>query len=236
MGRYIVCEESPDKPWKRSRLWCHEESFKVLKHKKGSGNVQGITFDMRMLENEKLRGAYELKTDALSKMYHLMLLQLNYVQISGSYDNFPKELRWLCMHGFPLKSIPLDLPMENLVALDLSYSNIESFDICFKKRQKQLDGCCVKHKMFLGSLKILNLSFCEQLVSLGGFDELPALERLIVTNCIGLCEVSESIEQCVELVFVDLSYCIKLEKLPRILGMLKKVKTLLLEGCNLGES
>ncbi|CAI9269647.1 unnamed protein product [Lactuca saligna] len=241
MGRYIVCEESPNKPWKRSRLWCDEESFKVLKQKKGKGNIRGLTLDMRTLEKEKLRGSVELKTDALSKMDRLMLLQLNYVQIRGSYENFPEELRWLCMHGFPLKSIPSDLRMENLVALDMSYSNIESFGVCYsnsqllQKRQK-LDGYCLKDKRVLGSLKILNLSFCEQLVSLGGFDEIPTLERLIVTNCIGLREVCESIEQCVELVLVDLSFCIKIEKLSRIVCVLKKVKTLLLEGCNLGES
>ncbi|CAI9269646.1 unnamed protein product [Lactuca saligna] len=241
IGRFIVCEESPEKPWKRSRLWCHEDIFKVLEEKKSTRNLLGLALDMQRLEKEKLCASFELKTDALSDMDSLMLLQLNYVQINGSYENFPEELRWLCMHGFPLKSIPSDLPVENLVALDMSYSNIESFGIYYNnpqrlhKRQK-LIGSCSKYKRLLGSLKILNLSFCEQLCSVGGFDELPALERLIVRNCIGLLEVCESIDQCFELVFVDLSYCIKLEKLPRSLGMLKKVKTLLLNGCHLGES
>ncbi|XP_023767352.1 uncharacterized protein LOC111915952 isoform X1 [Lactuca sativa] len=197
---------------------------------------------MEMLEKEKLHGPIELKTDALSKMDRLMLLQLNYVQITGSYKNFPEELRWLCMHGFPLKSLPSDLPMENVVALDMSYSNIESFEICYHyperlhKRPKQLIGSCSKDKCLLGSLKILNLSFCEELQSLLGFDHIPKLERLILKGCIGMLDVCESIEQCLELVFVDLSYCNKLGKLPSIIGMLKKVETLLLEGCNLGES
>ncbi|KAI3739211.1 hypothetical protein L2E82_29610 [Cichorium intybus] len=152
MGRFMVHQESPQKPWKRSRLWCHEESFKVLKQKKGTGNLLGLALDMRRLEKEKLHGSFELKTNAFSKMDNLILLQLNFVKISGSYENFPEELRWLCMHGFPLKFIPLDLPMENLVALDMSYSNIiESFDICYsypqrlQKRQK-LDGLCFKEK------------------------------------------------------------------------------------------
>ncbi|KAI3739223.1 hypothetical protein L2E82_29622 [Cichorium intybus] len=131
MGRSIVHQESPHKPWKRSRLWRHEESLKVLKQKKGKRNLQGLVLDMRMLEKEKLHGSFKLKTEALSNMDNLMLLQLNFVQISGSYENFPEELRWLCMHGFPLKSIPSDLPMENLVALDMSYSKIESFGICY---------------------------------------------------------------------------------------------------------
>ncbi|KAL7617313.1 hypothetical protein Lser_V15G02982 [Lactuca serriola] len=46
----------------------------------------------------------------------------------------------------------------------------------------------------------------------------------------------ESIKACVELVLPDLSYCIKLEKLPTTIGMLNKVKTLLLDGCSLSRS
>ncbi|KAL7616120.1 disease resistance protein RUN1 [Lactuca sativa] len=241
MGRFVVREESLYKPWERSRLWGHE-SFRVLKQKKGTENILGLTLDMRLLEKEKLHGSLELKIDALSKMDSLMLLQLNYVQITGSYKNFPEELRWLCMHGFPLNSIPMDLPMENLVALDMSYSNIESFGICHSyqqrpsKRIKQLIGSCSKGQRLLRSLKILNLSFCEQLRSLGGFDYLPTLEKLILRGCIGLFEVCESIEQCAQLIFVDLSYCNKLEKHTRILRMLKRVETLLLDGCYLKQS
>ncbi|XP_023746915.2 disease resistance protein RUN1 [Lactuca sativa] len=241
MGRFEVLQESLDKPWKRSRLWCHEESFKVLKKKKGKGNILGLALDMRMVEKEKSGASFELKIDALSNMDNLMLLQLNYVHMNGSYENFPEELRCLCMHGYHLNSIPLNLPMENLVALDMSYSNIESFVFCdsnpqrHEKRQK-LSGSCLKHKRVLGSLKILNLSFCKQLGSLGDFDQLPALERLIVRNCISLHEVCESIGQCVKLVLIDLSYCNKLEKIQKITSMLANVKIMFLEGCNLGES
>ncbi|CAH1440824.1 unnamed protein product [Lactuca virosa] len=65
MGRFEVHQESLDKPWKRSRLWCHKESFRVLKQKKGKGNLLGLALDMRMLEKEKLGASFELKTDAL---------------------------------------------------------------------------------------------------------------------------------------------------------------------------
>ncbi|CAI9269424.1 unnamed protein product [Lactuca saligna] len=142
MGRFEVHQESHDKPLKRSLLWCHEESFRVLKQKKGKGNLVGLALDMRMLEKEMLGASYKLKTDALSMMDNLMLLQLNYVHMNGSYENFPLELR--------------------------------------------------------------------------------ALERLIVRNCTGLLEVCESIEQCVELSLIDLSYCKELKNLPRSIGMLKK--------------
>ncbi|CAI9269334.1 unnamed protein product [Lactuca saligna] len=241
MGRFEVRQESLDKPWKQSRLWCHKESFRVLKQKKGKGNLLGLALDMRMLEKEKLGASFELKTDALSNMDSLMLLQLNYVHMYGSYENFPENLRGLCMHGFHLKSIPAELPIVNLVGLDMSYSNIESFVSCYsnpqrlEKRQK-VDGSCLKEKILFASLKILNLSFCKQLHSVSDFDQLPVLERLILRNCIGLLDICESIGQCVELVLIDLSYCKKLEKLPRNIGKLKKVKTVLLDGCNLDES
>ncbi|XP_024984160.1 disease resistance protein RML1B-like [Cynara cardunculus var. scolymus] len=240
MGRDVVRHESLKKPWKRSLLWCNEESFKVLKYKKGKGNLLGLALDVRMLE-KKLHSSSELHTEALRKMDNLMLLQLDYVQLNGSYKNFPEELRWLCMHRFPLQSIPLDLPMENLVALDMSYSNFESFGMSFsnphqlENRPRLTESCSKGGKQLLGSLKILDLSFCEQLRTLGGFLEFPALERLILVKCKELTEVCGTIENCVKLVLIDLSYCNMLKKLPRAVVKLKKVETLLLDGCNLGE-
>ncbi|KAJ0783466.1 putative TIR domain, P-loop containing nucleoside triphosphate hydrolase [Helianthus annuus] len=233
MGRDLVREESPHKPWKRSRLWRDEESYK------GKGNILGLSLDMRRLNKKKL---HELKTDSLRKMDNLMLLQLNYVKLNGSFQKFPEDLRWLCMHGFPLKFIPSNLPMENLVVLNLSYSNIESFGMHqsnpqqLESNKKDLVESCSNDTPLLGSLKILDLSFCKQLLGLGGFFDLPALEKLIVRNCTSLIEVCESVEECIELVYIDLSYCYNLKKLPISLGKLKKVKTLLLDGCNSNES
>nr|XP_043609016.1 disease resistance protein RPV1-like isoform X2 [Erigeron canadensis] len=237
MGKAIVREESPHHPGKRSRLWCHDESFKVLKGRKGTDRVKGLVLDTRMLEKEKFCA---LKTDAFSNMDNLMILQLNYVQLSGSYEHFPEELRWLRLHGFPMKSIPSDIPMEKLVVLNMSNSKIESFAACCTSCNPQpieagqkLIGSCSKDKRILGSLKILDLSFCSQLHEFGGFYELPALEALIVKKCIRLIEICKSFEECAELVHIDLRDCVKLEKLPTAIHKLKKVETLLLDGCNI---
>lgn len=108
------------------------------------GNLLGLALDMRMLGKKKLFETFELKTQSFTDMDNLMLLQLNYVQLNGCFENFPEELRWLCLHGSTLKSIPLGSPMVNLVALDMSDSNIESFDLSYgnpqpsAKRQKVL--------------------------------------------------------------------------------------------------
>ncbi|CAI9269592.1 unnamed protein product [Lactuca saligna] len=81
----------------------------MCNHPKGTENVLGLTLDMRMLVKEKLHGSLELKTDALSKMDRLMLLQLNYVQIIGSYKNFPEEIKMVVYAWVPFELYTIGL-------------------------------------------------------------------------------------------------------------------------------
>ena len=67
----------------------------------------------------------DLRTNAFEKMENLRLLKLNYTHLTGCYDKFPKKLVWLCWHGFSLKSLPVELTLNNLVALDLHHSKLE---------------------------------------------------------------------------------------------------------------
>ncbi|KAM0052505.1 putative leucine-rich repeat domain superfamily [Helianthus debilis subsp. tardiflorus] len=164
----------------------------------------------------KTKGEFEIFD--LNEMRNLRLLQLNYVQLSGSYENFPQGIRWLCMHGFSLSYIPSDLQMENLVALDMSNSKLQQL---WKKPK------------LLRSLKFLNLSTCQELVRVGPFSGLPLLERLTLTGCTSLVEVCESIGACCQQLEVfDLSKCNKLKKLPRSIGKLKNIAQLLIHGCS----
>ncbi|KAL4572633.1 hypothetical protein LXL04_019413 [Taraxacum kok-saghyz] len=252
MGRDLVSQESPEKPWKRSRVWNHVDSLKLLKEDKGTTKIQGLVLAMnvylsglsKVVEHgfeyndpnmifgigPSTYGALkfsssqckkiELNTNALKKMDKLHLLQLNHIKLKGSYHNFPESLKGLCLHGFHLKYIPSDLAMENLVALDMSYSDLTEL---WKKPK------------LLGSLKILNLSCCK-LVQVGGFSGLPALERLVLRRCECLVHVCESIGGCDRLVLLDLSYCKKLKKLPTSISKLKSLKTLSLDGCIGGAS
>ncbi|PWA36123.1 toll/interleukin-1 receptor (TIR) domain-containing protein [Artemisia annua] len=319
LGRDIVRQESLDKPWKRSRVWNHEESLNILQEDKGTKKIHGLFFDMKMLKKESLCGSssaidhefqdndlnmnfgaapsfsrplefsssrcrkiefstkgtkkihglffdmkmlkkeslcgsssaidhefqdndlnmnfgaapsfsrplefsssrcrkIEFSTKVLNKMEKLILLQLNHVKLNGPFKNFPKGLRGLCMHGFQSEYIPSDLPMEHLVALDMSFSDL-----------KQL----WRKPKFLGSLKYLNLSY-SKLVTIGGFKELPALERLILTRCESLTHVCESIGECGSLVVLNFSYCSKLKNLPITLSKLKHVTVITLDGCSAG--
>ncbi|KAI3826812.1 hypothetical protein L1987_00868 [Smallanthus sonchifolius] len=52
MGRDIVRQESPKKPWKRSILWHHEECLDVLQNSQGTTIIQGLVLDMRTFENK----------------------------------------------------------------------------------------------------------------------------------------------------------------------------------------
>jgi hypothetical protein len=66
-----------------------------------------------------------LETKAFEKMDKLRFLQLSGVQLVGDYKYLSKELKWLSWHGFPLKFIPADFYQDNLVAVELKYSNLE---------------------------------------------------------------------------------------------------------------
>ncbi|KAJ6728831.1 TMV RESISTANCE PROTEIN N-LIKE [Salix koriyanagi] len=63
-----------------------------------------------------------LSTDALRNMRNVKFLQLNYMKLYGSYEHFPKNLIWVCWHGFSLRSLPKHLCLEKVVVLDLSRS------------------------------------------------------------------------------------------------------------------
>ncbi|CAL5340923.1 unnamed protein product [Camellia sinensis] len=159
----------------------------------------------------------ELETDTFARMHKLRLLQLNYVETTRGYKDFPKRLRWLCWHGFPLKSIPSDFSIESLIALDLRNSRLEQV---------------WKGTKLLGLLKFLNLSHSYGLTNTPNFNGLPNLENLILKDCINLVEVHESIGKLGRLVFLNLKGCKNLEKLPSKIGHLTSLEKLILSGCS----
>ncbi|KAK2993646.1 hypothetical protein RJ640_019286 [Escallonia rubra] len=227
MGREIIRQKAPDEPGKRCRLWRHEDSLNVLKEITGTQATKGLALDMHMqgeLQNQHTSGntfgnwnEVQLKTSAFTRMRELRLLLINYVQLKGSYKWFPKKLRWLCWHGFPLESILIDFSMESLVVIDMRNSNLTRF----------WDGTQV-----LRFLKILNLSRSPYLIRTPDFSRLPNLERLILKDCTGLVEVHESIGDLQSsLVLLNLKGCKSLRKLPSTIGRLKFLETLIISGC-----
>ncbi|KAK2976631.1 hypothetical protein RJ640_024165, partial [Escallonia rubra] len=150
-------------------------------------------------------------------MKNIQLLQLNYVQLTGNYEDFPIRLRWLCWHGFPLKHVPIDISLENLVKLDLRHSKLKQF----------WEGT-----KCLGFLKILDLSHSERLARTFNFSRLPNLEKLILKGCVGLLEVCESIGFLKGLDLLDLEDCTSLKKRPSNIGLLNCLQELNISGCS----
>ncbi|CAI9298967.1 unnamed protein product [Lactuca saligna] len=166
-------------------------------------HIACLVLDMKILEKEPLLALKrvvvpEFEDDDPNTIFGI-----------GSYKNFPNTLIGLCLHGFQLKYIPSELPMEKLVALYMSYSGLTEL---WKKPK------------ILRPLKILNLSYCK-LVRVGGFSRLPALERLILTRCECLVHVCDLIGECGNLLLLDMRYCKKLKNLPSSISKLKNVRT-----------
>nr|XP_043629010.1 disease resistance protein RUN1-like [Erigeron canadensis] len=176
MARTIVYKESPKNPAKRSRVWRDKESHDILQEGKGSKKIEGLALDIKLLNQGEESYEYEsdLTTESFKKMDRLTLLQLNFVDLIGPYENFSKKLRWLCWIGFSLRAIPSNLCMKNLVAIDMSYSCLEEFE----------------PPVNLHSLKILNLRSSKFLREIRNIYRLRYLEILILWDCTSLTHVT----------------------------------------------
>ncbi|KAJ6871838.1 disease resistance protein RPP2B-like [Populus alba x Populus x berolinensis] len=158
-----------------------------------------------------------LSMDAFRKMQNLKFLQLNYMKFYGSYEHFPKNLVWLCWHGFSLRSLPKLLCLEKLVVLDLSRSNL-------------VDAW--KTKMSLPKLKILDLRHSHDLLRTPDFSGLPNLEKLILEDCIHLVQIHKSIGDLQNLLILNLKNCTSLVELPEEVSRMNSLEKLFLDGCS----
>ncbi|GKD56283.1 putative TIR domain, P-loop containing nucleoside triphosphate hydrolase, partial [Tanacetum coccineum] len=175
-----------------------------------------------------LLGVLPIKTSSLAKMDKLKLLQLKFVRLSGSYNNFP-GLRWLCWHGCHLETIPSRLCMNSLVAIDMSYGILEKFE----------------PPTVLNLLKILNLRCCYNLVSVCNLYRTPNLETLILQSCLNLTHLSKSIGRLESLTLLNLGSCKNLWKFSSnicigggirehsLFSLPPSLKFLFLDYCNL---
>ncbi|KAJ0763456.1 putative TIR domain, P-loop containing nucleoside triphosphate hydrolase [Helianthus annuus] len=126
-----------------------------------------------------------------------------------------KNLRWIDWEYYPASSFPSNFQPTKLRCLMLRDS-----------WQKQLwEG-----RKSLPNLKILNLSDSSNLIKTPDFEGLPCLERLILSDCISLEEIHPSIGYHKRLVFMDMSFCKRLESFPPIVQM-QMLETLNLQFC-----
>jgi len=81
--------------------------------------VEGIVLDVRSSEDKSV------STRSFKKMRCLKLLQINGVHLTGPFTLLSEELIWFCWLECPLKYFPSNLTLDNLVILDMQYSNIK---------------------------------------------------------------------------------------------------------------
>jgi hypothetical protein len=66
-----------------------------------------------------------LSAGSFAEMKCLNLLQINGAHLTGSFKLLSKVLMWICWHECPLKYLPHDFTLDNLVVLDMQYSNLK---------------------------------------------------------------------------------------------------------------
>ncbi|XP_028765392.1 TMV resistance protein N-like [Neltuma alba] len=211
MGREIICGSPRKDPEDRSRLWFQEDVTEVLMQNTATKVIEGISL-------KKPHEVCEIDSKAFKAMRKLRLLQLEYVNLEGDYRHLSNKLRWLCWHGFPLKSIPDSLHQKSLVVVDFKYSNLR---LVWKKPQ------------LLPYLTILILSHSPHLRQTPDFTNLPNLEKLVLKDCPSLVLIHQSIGDLKKIILVNLKDCKCLRVLPRSIYKLKSLRTLVLSGCSL---
>ncbi|GKF96487.1 NB-ARC domains-containing protein, partial [Tanacetum coccineum] len=124
-------------PGKPMRLLNLSEVYDLLSGKKKVEIADAVEVLVLLLEKsgEKVHidatGFAHLKKLRILKIYQFdrfpQKFELkNYnVKFSGSLYFLSNELRLLCWHGCPFTYLPSDFYPENIVAIDLSYSNIK---------------------------------------------------------------------------------------------------------------
>ncbi|XP_062171839.1 disease resistance protein RUN1-like isoform X2 [Alnus glutinosa] len=241
MGQQIVHCESVEEPGRRSRLWRYEDVLHVLKNNTGTDAVKSIVLKFPLQKHERLN------VEAFSKMKKLKILEISICapKWHGDPSNFmlSNELCVMNMLGYPFESLPINFQPDNLVELIMHHS-------CIKKLW---DG----RKSF-DKLKLINLSYSQNLIEIPDFSGIPNLKELDLRYCTSLSKVHPSIgflrqlewlnlrdckslERLVDeiisesLEYLNLSGCSRLNKFPDFVGNMTSLQELCLDGTAIKE-
>ncbi|XP_024005675.1 uncharacterized protein LOC18029147 isoform X2 [Eutrema salsugineum] len=216
MGRFIVHKEDSGNPCKRSRLWDSKDIIDVFTKNSGTEEIEGIFLDASDL-------TCKLSSNVFGKMDSLRLLKLccstseNECKLTllDGLDTLPDELRLLHWEHYPLDYLPQTFNPENLVEINMPYSDME----------KLWEG-----KKNLEKLKIIKLSHSRKLTDILMLSEALNLEHIDLEGCTSLVDISTSIPGCGKLVSLNMKDCSDLRTLPRMVD-LTSLKLLNLSGC-----
>ncbi|XP_050209702.1 disease resistance-like protein DSC1 [Mercurialis annua] len=247
MGKEIVRRESK-RPSERSRLWNHDDIYKVLNEKTGTEAIEGI-----LLEISKVR-KLELARNAFTRISNLKFLlfrmsnnsdgsgEEGMVQLPEGLESLPNELRYLYWHGYPLKFLPDNFDPMNLVELNLPCSRLEGLweekkvplsisqltKLTFMSLRYSKNIQSLPTTIDLQSLETLDLSGCSNLKR---FPEVSKTLRYLYLSETAIQEVPWSVQHLRKLVILDMKNCTKLEFIPSTICGLKSLEVFALSGC-----
>ncbi|CAL2278869.1 unnamed protein product [Prunus armeniaca] len=237
LGRGIVYQESPNEPSERSRLWFHEDVYRVLTEGTGTNDIKGI------IAKFPTRGDIYLSNDSFSKMKNLRLfINVNARFYGDHVDYLSNELRFLHWPGCPLQTLPSTFNPRKLVELHMPHSRLSQLGEGFKCSQ---------------NLTSMNFKSCEFLTKTPNISGIPNLQFLNLDDCTSLVEVHPSVgfhDKLLEVSFVrchnltlfpiikskslevlNLQDCRRLETFPEIGGKMDSLREMLLSGSGIKE-
>jgi hypothetical protein len=80
-----------------------------------------------------------LSTGSFAKIKNLKLLQINGVDLTGSFKRLSKVLIWICWLECPLEFLPFDFTPDYIVVIDMKYSNIK--ELWKEKKVRNIPKC-----------------------------------------------------------------------------------------------
>ncbi|XP_018717437.1 disease resistance protein RUN1-like isoform X2 [Eucalyptus grandis] len=214
-GREIVRREDRC-PWKRSRIWDHDDALSTLTRKEIAENVEAL-----VLTSDEKKGEC-FRYEGFGNPWSLRFLRLDWATIGWSSQSALSNLRWLDWQGCSEISELLNLHLENLVILDLSHSLVT--------RNSQVWGRILEKPK---ELKVLKLSSCRHLDASPDFHTSMYLERLVLERCCLLSKIGRSIGNLKNLVSLNLKFCKLVRVLPEELHYLEALEELLIDGTSI---
>ncbi|KAJ8774708.1 hypothetical protein K2173_017154 [Erythroxylum novogranatense] len=206
-GKNIVCEEFPDEPESRSRLWDYEHVLDVLSNGAGSNAIKAIV--VRLGDPTRIR----VDADVLTKFRKLRLLVMHKVTYNGDPLSFPSGLCWLEWLGYSASTF--------VFSPDTAFKHMRhiSLERCQRVTEiPDLSSC--------RNLETLNFSNCTGLVRVdNSVGYLEKLIRLSLGGCGNLAKFPDELHWR-SLETLTLAGCYKLEKFPEVMVEMERLEKL----------
>ncbi|XP_034675407.1 disease resistance protein RPV1-like [Vitis riparia] len=210
MGWAIVRQNDPEHPEEWSRLWELQDIENVLPQNMGTENIEGIFIN----QSHDTGNRMQLTAETFKKMNRLRLLKVTSnptVQLSQDFELPCHDLVYFHWGGYPLESLPSNFHADNLVELDLWFSNIKHF----------WEG-----NMPAKKLKVINLMYSKHLVDISSISSVPNLEILILEGCIRLESLPRNLHKLECLQTLSCKYCSNLKSFPEIEEEMRSLRKL----------